>query len=109
LDKAHKLPSAAGCYLMMDKKDQVIYVGKAKKLKSRVTSYFNKSVKSVKTEFMVSHVDHFEFMVTASEAESFILENNLIKQHTPKYNIRLRDDKSYPYLQVNYNEAFPRL
>lgn len=109
LDKAHKLPSAAGCYLMMDKKDQVIYVGKAKKLKSRVTSYFNQSVKSVKTEFMVSHVDHFEFMVTASEAESFILENNLIKQHTPKYNIRLRDDKSYPYLQVNYNEAFPRL
>ncbi|HLW55908.1 MAG TPA: excinuclease ABC subunit UvrC [Bacteriovoracaceae bacterium] len=109
LDKASKLPAAPGCYLMKDKKDQVIYVGKAKKLKARVSSYFNNSAKSVKTEFMVSHIDHFDFMVTSSEAESFILENNLIKEHTPKYNIRLRDDKSYPYLQINYNEPFPRL
>ena len=109
LEKANKLPAAPGCYLMRDKFDQVIYVGKAKKLKSRVTSYFNHSAKSVKTEFMVSHVNDFDFMVTSSEAESFILENNLIKEHTPKYNIRLRDDKSYPYLQVNYNEPFPRL
>ena len=109
LDKANKLPSAPGCYLMKDKKHQVIYVGKAKKLKGRVVSYFNQSAKSVKTEFMVGHVHDFDFMVTSSEAESFILENNLIKEHTPKYNIRLRDDKSYPYLQVNYNEPFPRL
>lgn len=109
LDKASKLPAAPGCYLMRDKKHQVIYVGKAKKLRARVASYFNHSAKSVKTEFMISHIDDFDFMVTSSEAESFILENNLIKEHTPKYNIRLRDDKSYPYLQINYNEPFPRL
>jgi excinuclease ABC subunit C len=109
LEKSNKLPQAPGCYLMKDKSNQVIYVGKAKKLKARVGSYFNQSAKSVKTEFMVGHVDDFDFMVTTSEAESFILENNLIKEFTPKYNIRLRDDKSYPYLQVNFNEPFPRL
>ena len=94
---------------MMDKNGRVIYVGKAKKLKSRVTTYFNRSVKGYKTNYMVSHVDDFEFILTRSDAESFVLENNLIKEHSPKYNIRLRDDKSYPYLQVNWNEPFPRL
>ena len=94
---------------MKDKNGRVIYVGKAKKLKSRVTSYFNKSAKGLKTEYMVGHVDHFDFIITRSDAESFVLENNLIKEHSPKYNIRLRDDKSYPYVQVNWNEPFPRL
>lgn len=94
---------------MKDKNGRVIYVGKAKKLKSRVTTYFNKSVKGYKTDYMVSHVNDFDFMITRSDAESFVLENNLIKEHSPKYNIRLRDDKSYPYLQVNWNEPFPRL
>lgn len=94
---------------MRDKNSRVIYVGKAKKLKSRVSSYFNQSAKSLKTEYMVSHVENFDFIITRSEAESFVLENNLIKQHAPKYNISLRDDKSYPYVQVNWNEPFPRL
>lgn len=94
---------------MKDKNGRVIYVGKAKKLKSRVVSYFNKSVKGLKTEYMVGHVENFDFIITRSDAESFVLENNLIKEHSPKYNIRLRDDKSYPYVQVNWNEPFPRL
>ncbi len=94
---------------MKDKNGRVIYVGKAKKLKSRVISYFNKSVKGLKTEYMVGHVDTFDFIITRSDAESFVLENNLIKEHTPKYNIRLRDDKSYPYVQINWNEPFPRI
>ena len=109
LDKANTLPQQPGCYLMKDKNGRVIYVGKAKKLKSRVTTYFNNSVKGYKTDYMVSHVSDFDFMITRSDAESFVLENNLIKEHSPKYNIRLRDDKSYPYLQVNWNEPFPRL
>jgi len=109
LDKAQSLPQDAGCYLMRDKNGRVIYVGKAKKLKSRVTSYFNESAKSVKTEYMVSHVSDFDFIITRSDAESFVLENNLIKEHSPKYNIRLRDDKSYPYVQINWNEPFPRI
>ena len=109
LEKANTLPQEAGCYLMRDKNGRVIYVGKAKKLKSRVVSYFNKSVKGLKTEYMVGHVVDFDFMITRSDSESFVLENNLIKEHSPKYNIRLRDDKSYPYVQVNWNEPFPRL
>lgn len=109
LEKANTLPQQPGCYLMKDKNGRVIYVGKAKKLKSRVTTYFNNSVKGYKTDYMVSHVNDFEFMITRSDAESYVLENNLIKEHSPKYNIRLRDDKSYPYLQVNWNEPFPKL
>jgi len=109
LDKANTLPQSPGCYLMKDKNGRVIYVGKAKKLKARVVSYFNQSVKGYKTNYMVSHVDEFDFIITRSDAESYVLENNLIKEHSPKYNIRLRDDKSYPYLQVNWNEPFPRL
>jgi excinuclease ABC subunit C len=109
LDKANTLPQQPGCYLMKDKNGRVIYVGKAKKLKSRVISYFNHSAKSYKTNYMVSHVIDFEFILTLSDAESFVLENNLIKEHSPKYNIRLRDDKSYPYIQVNWNEPYPRL
>lgn len=109
LDKANTLPQRPGCYLMRDKNGRVIYVGKAKKLKSRVTTYFNNSAKGYKTDYMVSHVTDFDFMITRSDAESYVLENNLIKEHSPKYNIRLRDDKSYPYLQVNWNEPFPKL
>jgi excinuclease ABC subunit C len=109
LKKAQSLPQEAGCYLMKDRNSRVIYVGKAKKLKSRVISYFNKSAKGLKTEYMVGHVEDFDFIMTRSDAESFVLENNLIKEHCPKYNIRLRDDKSYPYVQINWNEPFPRI
>lgn len=94
---------------MMGKLGEVIYVGKAKNLKARVSSYFNQSAKSAKTEILVSRIFDFEFIITKSDAESYVLENNLIKKHKPKYNIRLKDDKSYPYVAVNLNEDFPRL
>jgi excinuclease ABC subunit C len=109
LHKAQLLPEEAGCYLMKDHEGQVIYVGKAKRLKQRVTSYFNQSIKSIKTEFMVNQVVDFEFFITKSEVESYVLENNLIKKFVPKYNIRLRDDKRYPYIELNPQEPFPRL
>lgn len=109
LDKAKTLPQESGCYLMKDKNSRVIYVGKAKRLRSRVTSYFDSSVKSVKTQFLVSHAQDFDFILTRSDAESYVLENNLIKKHNPKYNIRLKDDKSYPWVMVDHEEPFPRL
>jgi excinuclease ABC subunit C len=108
-EKAKLLPTKPGCYLMKNKDQQIIYVGKAKNLRSRVTSYFNSSSKNAKTEILVSHIVDFDFIMTSSDAESFVLENTLIKKHTPKYNIRLKDDKSYPYVVINYNEPFPRL
>jgi len=108
-DKARLLPTKPGCYLMKNKSDQIIYVGKAKNLRSRVSSYFNNSAKGPKTEILVSHITDFDFIITENDAESFVLENNLIKKHTPKYNIRLKDDKSYPYVVINNNEPFPRL
>lgn len=108
-EKAKLLPTKPGCYLMKNKDEQIIYVGKAKNLRSRVQSYFNGSVKSPKTDILVSHIVDFDFIMTTSDAESFVLENTLIKKHTPKYNIRLKDDKSYPYVVINSNEPFPRL
>jgi excinuclease ABC subunit C len=108
-EKAKLLPTKPGCYLMKNKMDQIIYVGKAKNLRSRVQSYFNGSVKSPKTDILVSHIVDFDFIMTTSDAESFVLENTLIKKHTPKYNIRLKDDKSYPYVVINTTEPFPRL
>ncbi len=109
LDKAKTLPQQSGCYLMKDRDGRVIYVGKAKKLRSRVTSYFDQSAKSIKTQFLIQHIDDLEFILTGSEVESYVLENNLIKRHNPKYNIRLKDDKSYPWVMVNHEEPFPRL
>jgi excinuclease ABC subunit C len=109
LIKAKTLPQLPGCYLMRNKSDEVIYVGKAKKLKNRVTSYFNESTKSAKTQVMVSHVKDFEFIITDSDPESFVLENNLIKEHRPKYNIRMRDDKSYPYAAYKTQDPFAKL
>jgi excinuclease ABC subunit C len=108
-EKALSLPKTAGCYLMLNQSGDIIYVGKAKNLKNRVTSYFNQSDKSVKTQFLVSHIADFDFILTKSDIESFILENNLIKKHRPKYNIRMKDDKSYPYVMVEKSEIFPRL
>jgi excinuclease ABC subunit C len=108
-EKARLLPGLPGCYLMKNKKDQVIYVGKAKNLKNRVQTYFNATEKGPKTEVLVGHIEDFEFIITDSDAESFVLENNLIKKFLPKYNIRLKDDKSYPYVVVDKNVPFPRL
>lgn len=109
LEKAKNLPQKPGCYLMKDNKGKVLYVGKAKKLKNRVSSYFQSSAKSPKTEILVSHIRDFDFLLADNESEAFILENNLIKKYSPKYNIMLRDDKSYPYVVVDYSEPFPRL
>ena len=97
LDKANDLPLAPGVYLMMDKTGCVIYVGKAKKLKNRVSQYFQEnSSHNEKTRRMVSQVDHFDTIFVSSEFEALILENSLIKQHQPHYNILLKDDKGYP-------------
>ncbi len=109
LDQAKTLPKNPGCYLMKNKDDEIIYVGKAKNLKNRVSSYFNTSAKSPKTQILVGHICKFDFILTESDPESYVLENNLIKKHRPKYNIRLKDDKSYPYIQVNTNDSFPAL
>lgn len=109
LEKAKTLPKSPGCYLMYDSRKNVIYVGKAKDLKARVTSYFNKSQKSAKTMVLIARINDFEFMLTNSDAESYVLENNLIKQYKPRYNIRLKDDKSYPYVQVDYTHDYPKL
>ncbi|MBQ9572619.1 MAG: excinuclease ABC subunit UvrC [Acidaminococcaceae bacterium] len=104
------LPDKPGVYLMHDSTGRVIYVGKAKNLNNRVRSYFRASGRqSVKVETMVSHVDDLETIMTDSEIEALILECNLIKKYRPRYNIMLRDDKSYPYLKVTLQEEFPRM
>ncbi len=108
-EKARALPRKPGCYLMKSSQGKVLYVGKAKDLKARVSSYFQNSAKSPKTEILVGHIRDFDFVLTDTEAEALVLENNLIKKHTPKYNIMMRDDKSYPYVTVDFNEDFPRL
>ena len=105
-----KLPESPGVYIMRDKTDDIIYVGKAKMLKNRVRQYFQNSANhSLKVKQMVSNIDHFEYIVTGSEVEALILENNLIKKYNPKYNILLKDDKTYPYIKVTTNEMFPRV
>lgn len=108
LDKAKTLPQTPGCY-MMRKEEKIIYIGKAKNLNKRVQSYFNSSAKDHKTTILVSHITDFDFVLTTSEIEALITENRLIKEYRPRYNIRLRDDKSYPYVVVDYEEPFPRL
>ena len=107
-EKANDLPTAPGVYLMMDKSGRVIYVGKAKKLKNRVSQYFQDSAgHSVKTRAMVSQVDRFDTIFVSSEFEALVLENSLIKQHQPRYNILLKDDKGYPFVRLS-NEEYPR-
>ncbi len=102
-----EVPKKSGCYLMYNSDNIVIYVGKAKILFNRLHSYFNRT-HTGKTKKMVSEIDHFEYIVTNSETEAFILELNLIKKYDPKYNILLRDDKSYPYIEFT-NDKYPRL
>lgn len=109
-EELKKLPAKPGVYLMHDEKDQIIYVGKAISLKNRVRQYFQASrKKGAKIEQMVTHIQRFEYIVTDSELEALILECNLIKEHRPKYNTMLMDDKGYPYIKVTTNEAFPRI
>ena len=109
-EKALSLPLAPGVYLMQNKANDVIYVGKAKKLKNRVSQYFIESAgHSPKTKLMVSKVDHFDVIIAASEFEALVLECSLIKRYMPKYNILLKDDKGYPYLRLDLAEPYPQL
>lgn len=106
-EKLELLPHLPGCYLMKNSKGTIIYVGKAKDLKKRVVTYFNRE-HTGKTKVLVENIATFEYIVTKTEEEALILELNLIKKHNPKYNILLRDDKSYPYIELT-NEKYPRL
>jgi len=105
-EKANKLPLLPGVYIMKDAAGEVIYVGKAKALKNRVTSYF-RGDHLPKVAAMVSHVDDFDVIVAATEFEALVLENSLIKRHQPHYNILLRDDKTYPFLRLDEREEYP--
>lgn len=109
-EKLTLLPDKPGCYLMKDQQGRIIYVGKAVNLKNRVRSYFQNSAHhSPKVKSLVAHIETFETILTSSEIEALILECNLIKKHRPKYNISLRDDKTYPYIKVTLGEAYPRV
>ncbi len=109
-EELKKLPGKPGVYIMHDASDAIIYVGKAISLKNRVRQYFQASrTRSPKIEQMVSRVRRFEYIVTDSELEALVLENNLIKEHRPKYNTMLKDDKTYPYIKVTTAEEFPRI
>ena len=102
-----KLPNKPGVYIMHDKNDKIIYVGKAISLKNRVRQYFRKTNKTKRIENMVALIDHFEYIVTDNEAEALILECNLIKKNMPKFNVLLKDDKTYPYIKVNVKAEYP--
>lgn len=109
-EQVQNLPQAPGVYLMYNEANEIIYVGKAISLRNRVSSYFQKSSsgKTPKVLAMVEHIDHFEYILVENEVEALVLESNFIKEHAPKYNILLRDDKQYPYIRIS-NEKFPRL
>ena len=109
-DELKKLPDLPGVYIMHDKSDAIIYIGKAVSLRKRVRQYFQPSHnEGIKKEQMVEHIARFEYIITDSELEALVLECNLIKEHTPKYNTMLRDDKTYPYIRVTMGEDFPRV
>ncbi len=109
-EELKKLPDHPGVYIMRDNRDAILYIGKAISLKRRVRQYFQSSrSKSPKIEKMVAQISRFEYILTDSELEALVLECNLIKEHRPKYNTMLKDDKTYPYLKVTLGEAFPRV
>ena len=106
-EELKKLPSKPGVYVMRDKNDTIIYVGKAVSLKNRVRQYFRKDNKTARIEKMVSLIDHFEYIVVDNEAEALILECNLIKKNRPKFNVLLKDDKTYPYIKIDVKSDYP--
>lgn len=109
-EELKKLPNCPGVYIMHDDRDNIIYVGKAINLHNRVRSYFRKNIgRGPQIDKMVSLISRFEYIVTDSELEALVLENNLIKEHRPKYNTMLKDDKTYPYIKVTVGEDFPRV
>ena len=103
-----ELPRKPGIYIMKDKNEEIIYVGKSKSLRSRVRSYFQKNLDRPKTQVLMSHFNSLEYIVTNTEKEALILEANLIKKHKPRYNINLKDDKRYPYVKIT-DEDFPKI
>ena len=109
-EELKKLPASPGVYLMHDASEEIIYVGKAISLKNRVRQYFQSSRNlGIKKEQMVQQIARFEYIITDSELEALVLECNLIKEHRPKYNTMLKDDKTYPYIKVTLGEAYPRV
>lgn len=110
LEQAREASSAPGVYLMRDEKGEIVYIGKAKNLRSRLQTYFQAPThESPRTEMMVGRVARFDVILTETESEALILEATLIKKHRPKFNVRLKDDKTYPYLKIQVNEPFPRI
>ena len=105
----NNLPESPGVYRFRDRDNTIIYIGKAKNLKDRVRSYVREGKKDVKTEQLVRHIDHIDFVLTGSEKEAFLLENNLIKEHTPKYNVNLKDNKTYISLKLTVKDHYPGL
>ena len=109
-DKYQNAPHQPGVYLMKDAKGKILYVGKAKNLKKRLASYFvKKQNHDPKTAALLEMVKDFDFLMTASDHEAFILESNLIKEHNPKYNVILKDGKNYPLLRINMNDTYPAI
>src|SRR5205823_10311879 len=108
-EKLANLPSRPGVYLMRDKGGKVVYVGKAKDLRARVRAYFNNADERSQIQFLLRRVEDIETLVTGSDKEALILENNLIKQYKPRYNIRLKDDKSYLSIKVTTQHPWPRI
>ena len=109
-EELHKLPNKPGVYIMHDADDTILYVGKAKNLHNRVRSYFKENIgRGPQIDKMVSLIARFEYIVTDSELEALVLENNLIKEYSPKYNTLLKDDKTYPYIKVTLGEDYPRV
>ncbi len=108
-EELKKLPDKPGVYIMRDKNDNILYIGKAVVLKNRVRQYFRKTNKTARIEKMVSLIDHFEYIVTDNEAEALILECNLIKKNMPKFNVLLKDDKTYPYIKIDVKSDYPNV
>ena len=107
-EKVKALPRSSGVYIMKNNKGEIIYIGKAKILKNRVSQYFQNSKKQIKVQTMVDNVADFDYILTPSELDAFILENTLIKKHKPFFNILLKDGKQYPYIRVNPHDDYPR-
>ena len=108
-EELKKLPNKPGVYVMKDKNGEIIYIGKAKNLKNRVSQYFRSSPKPSKVQAMVDHIDDFEYFIAVSELDALGLESNLIHKHQPFYNILLKDGKAFPYIKINMKDDFPRL
>lgn len=108
--KIKDVPDNPGVYMMLDEQGEIIYVGKAKNLKNRLRSYFfNLSNRTAKVMAMLDHVADFRYIICASEVDALLTENNLIKKHTPRYNILLKDDKAYPFLRIDMREPYPTI